>query len=62
MLAAKHGTPGYSVLTLRGGWKISEFATLTAAFENVTDKDYRVHGSGLNEPGRNAVVGLDLTY
>ena len=58
----KHGTPGYTVYTVRGGYRVSEFATLTAAVENISDKDYRVHGSGVNEPGVNAVVGLDLRY
>ena len=27
--------------------------------ENVTDEDYRTHGSGLNRPGRNFVIGFD---
>ncbi|HEX7896285.1 MAG TPA: TonB-dependent receptor [Planctomycetota bacterium] len=58
----KHGTPGYTAYTVRGGYRVSEFATLTAAVENISDKDYRVHGSGVNEPGVNAVVGLDLKY
>jgi hemoglobin/transferrin/lactoferrin receptor protein len=35
---------------------------LFAAVENITDKDYRVHGSGVNEPGTNAVLGLHLTF
>lgn len=58
----KHGTPGYTIYTVRGGYRVSEFATLTAAVENISDKDYRVHGSGVNEPGVNAIVGLDLRY
>jgi hemoglobin/transferrin/lactoferrin receptor protein len=58
----KHGTPGYTIYTVRGGYRVSEFATLTAAVENISDKDYRIHGSGVNEPGVNAVVGLDLRY
>lgn len=58
----KHGTPGYTIYTIRGGWALSEWATLTAAVENITNKDYRAHGSGQNEPGTNAVLGLDLKY
>ena len=27
-----------------------------AAIENLANRDYRVHGSGLNEPGRNWVL------
>ncbi len=57
-----NGTPGYGILTLRGGWKVNEHVTLTAAIENVTDKDYRIHGSGQNEPGTNAVLGVEVNF
>ncbi len=54
------GTPGYSVYTLRGGYDLREHLSVSAGVENVTDVDYRVHGSGQNEPGTNFVVGLEL--
>ncbi len=50
------GTPGYGVWTIRAGWNVSSHFTVTAAVENILDKNYRVHGSGVNEPGRNVVV------
>jgi len=53
------GTPGYVVATIRGGLEIRDGLTLSAAVENITDEDYRVHGSGQNEPGTNFVIGLD---
>lgn len=56
------GTPGYVVFTARGGWQINKHATLTAALENLADKNYRVHGSGVNEPGRNFVVAADVRF
>lgn len=56
------GTPGYTVWDLRGGWHISDNATLSLSVENVTDEDYRIHGSGVNEPGRNVVAAVDLRY
>jgi outer membrane receptor protein involved in Fe transport len=33
---------------------------VTGGIENLTDKEYRVHGSGLNEPGRNAIVAVEI--
>jgi hypothetical protein len=30
--------------------------------ENITDIDYRVHGSGQNEPGFGAVVGARVQW
>ena len=56
------GTPGYAVLTLRGGVDLIEDLALTVALENVTDEDYRIHGSGVNEPGRNLVVQAGWTF
>ena len=56
------GTPGYAVLTLRGGATVREDLILTLALENVADEDYRIHGSGVNEPGRNFVVQAEWTF
>ncbi|MBM4040041.1 MAG: TonB-dependent receptor [Planctomycetes bacterium] len=56
------GTPGYAVLTLRGGVQATKNLKLNAAIENVLDKDYRIHGSGQNEPGRNFVLSADWTF
>jgi len=36
----------------------NESSSISLAIENIEDIDYRVHGSGLNGPGRNFV----LTY
>ncbi|MEZ5550640.1 MAG: TonB-dependent receptor [Pseudomonadales bacterium] len=52
------GTPGYGVMHLRGGYRISETLRVFGALENVTNRDYRVHGSGTNMPGRNFIVSL----
>ena len=56
------GTPGYAVLTLRGGATVRDDLHLTVALENVADEDYRIHGSGVNEPGRNLVVQAEWTF
>lgn len=56
------GTPGYDVYHLRVGWNPCRNATITAALENLTDEDYRIHGSGLNEPGRNFVLTAELRF
>ena len=52
------GTPGYVVLALRGGWRAGDGLDLWMALENLTNRDYRIHGSGVNEPGINLKVGL----
>lgn len=52
------GTPGYAVCRLSGGLRLSDAATLAVSIENIFDKDYRIHGSGVNEPGRGLVVNF----
>ncbi|HYC00603.1 MAG TPA: TonB-dependent receptor [Candidatus Limnocylindrales bacterium] len=56
------GTPAYEVLSFYTGWNVNEHVRLTAALENVTDENYRIHGSGTNEPGINFIVGIDNRY
>ncbi len=56
------GTPGYAIGKVRAGWRPTPALTLTAALENVTDEDHRIHGSGLNEPGRNLVLAADYRF
>ena len=56
------GTPGYTVWHLRGGWQVTPDTSLTVLLENVTDADYRVHGSGVNRPGRNFVLGFATDF
>ena len=56
------GTPGYSVLTLRGAVPVCETATLSVAVENIADRDYRFHGSGTNEPGTNFIASMDIRF
>lgn len=56
------GTPSYIVGFLRAGWQATDYLELTASLENITDTDYRVHGSGQNEPGFGAVIGARLIW
>ena len=54
------GTPGYVIGMIRGGWEITPGVTLTCAIENLTAEAYRVHGSGINAPGRNFIFGAEV--
>ena len=56
------GTPGYTSGDIRVGWKYTDDLVLTLAVENITDEDYRIHGSGLNEPGRNIILAADWVF
>lgn len=56
------GTPGYGVLSFGMSVEVADGATLSLALENALDEEYRVHGSGVNEPGRSLVAALDLRF
>ena len=56
------GTPGYTVFNIEVGFALDESKRLFASVENIADKNYRIHGSGLQEPGVNVIVGADFTF
>ena len=56
------GTPGYAVFHARTGTQVTKNLELSLALENIFDKDYRIHGSGVNEPGRNLVLTAQCVF
>ena len=57
-----NGTPSYIVTSLRAGWHVNESLDLTCGIENLTDEDYRNHGSGQNEAGVGGVIGVKVKW
>ena len=60
--AVDAGTPGWWTLNVRGGINLNESTNLTLAFDNIFDKRYRQHGSGVNSPGFNVSISLDNRF
>ena len=56
------GTPGYALMDIRAGWTINEHFQLIASVDNVTDENYRVHGSGQNSPGRSFILSAKASF
>lgn len=57
------GTSGYGVVGLRGAGKILDNKlTITGGIENITNEDYRIHGSGQNMPGINGYLGIRFDW
>jgi len=54
------GTPEWQTINLRGEYQINPWLKVNAAIENLLDQLYREHGSGINAPGRNFILGLSL--
>jgi outer membrane receptor protein involved in Fe transport len=55
-------TAGWLSLDVRAGFALGEQWNLWVALTNVLDRNFRVHGSGIDAPGRNAYVGLRLRF
>jgi hemoglobin/transferrin/lactoferrin receptor protein len=55
------GTPSYMVLHARSGWRLNRSTTMNLALDNLTNEDYRIHGSGQNMPGVNLILGLSVS-
>ncbi|MBY8977086.1 TonB-dependent hemoglobin/transferrin/lactoferrin family receptor [Rhodobacteraceae bacterium NNCM2] len=59
-------TPGFSVFDIFASWQPSsgplEGATFLAGIDNFTDRNYRVHPNGLNNPGIAVKVGANIQF
>ncbi|MFQ5865430.1 MAG: TonB-dependent receptor plug domain-containing protein [bacterium] len=54
------GTPGWQTYNFRAGLNLKNLGDLQFAVENIFDYNYREHGSGVNGPGRNLILSLEL--
>jgi outer membrane receptor protein involved in Fe transport len=52
--------PGFAAIGLRGAWRFSPHVEAVVIGENLTDRNYRLMGSGVDAPGAN--VQLRLRY
>lgn len=55
-------TAGYATLNLRGNVRLRERLSLDWALMNLLDKNYRVHGSGVDAAGRNLFLSLRYSF
>ena len=56
------GTPGWKIVNFKAGFKFLETVDLRLTVENIFDINYREHGSGINGPGRNFILGMELKF
>lgn len=56
------GTSGWATLNLLLSWQTSQALELGLKLENLADKNYREHGSGINAPGRNLGVWFNFLF
>lgn len=56
------GTAGYVTFGIRGGYEINSYFSINGAIENIGNIDYRIHGSGVNEPGLNLIISAKVSF
>jgi iron complex outermembrane receptor protein/hemoglobin/transferrin/lactoferrin receptor protein len=54
------GTPGFAIFDLRAGYRFRRTLIVNLVLENLMNRPYRVHGSGINGAGRAISVGVEV--
>jgi len=54
-------TPAFIVFHARAGAKLGQRLSAALTVQNLFDATYRTHGSGVDEPGRSAVISLEAS-
>ena len=57
-----NGTAGWGTLNLLLDWQATASMQLGLRLENLADKSYREHASGIDAPGRNVGVWLNYNF
>ena len=57
---AKGGTPGWQIVNLNGGYSFGPHFELIFGLQNVFDKAYRIHSSGVDGYGRSFWLGMNV--
>lgn len=54
------GTPGFALVNVTGGVRLTRWAQAVLRIENLTNAPYKMHGSGVYGPGLSAVLELQV--
>ncbi len=57
-----NGTPGWVILGTQASWRPNDTWKIDLVADNLLDKRYRVHGSGIDAPGRNFSIMIRTTW
>jgi hypothetical protein len=53
---------GFAAVHVRAGRRFGERHTLTVSAFNLTDRNYRHHGSGVDAPGLHVIAGWEVRF
>jgi outer membrane receptor protein involved in Fe transport len=55
-------TAAWATVDLRVGIPVTDYLTITGGVMNVADRNYRVHGSGMDAPGRSVFAAARFVW
>jgi hemoglobin/transferrin/lactoferrin receptor protein len=55
-------TAGFATVNLRAGVRLTDYLDVTLALTNALDRNYRVHGSGVDAPGRSFFAAVRWSH
>ena len=56
------GTAGWATLGTKASWRPNDVRQIDLMADNLLDKRYRVHGSGIDSPGRNFAITIRASW
>ena len=56
------GTAGWAILGTKASWRPNDVWQIDLLADNLLDKRYRVHGSGIDSPGRNFAITIRTSW
>ena len=56
------GTPGWTTVNITAGTRVGQSLLLSGGLVNLFNEAYRVHGSGIDGPGRNAWLSARVEF
>ena len=56
------GTAGWAIFGTKASWRPNDVWKIDLVADNLLDKRYRVHGSGIDAPGRNFSIMIRTTW
>ena len=62
MIHASGKAPGWLTLNLLASWHATESAGFGLKLQNLSDRNYREHGSGIDAAGRNFGAWINLLF